>query len=237
MFDLAVIIPVKNEVKALPHLLKSLTSSLNGIPCEIIIIDDGEDNTPQIIHDMHQESVRFYRRKVEEQNGLAGAVIAGFKMANSKYVATIDGDGQHPAENIWYMFRKAESQKLDMVMASRYKDGGCSDGLDGQLRQFYSRFLRYLPQIFFPKLRNVTDPLAGCFIVRTTALNLDRMRAIGWKISLEVLLFSTIKTYGEICYTFLPRVGGQSKASTKVGLQYFQQLASLALRYYLISIS
>jgi dolichol-phosphate mannosyltransferase len=213
--------------------LQELTHSLDGMKYQIIIIDDGEDNTPQVINEMKFKSVLIYRRPTEEQNSLAGAIIQGFRLANAEFVSVMDGDGQHPADNIRRMYWKVETEKLDMVMASRYIDGGCNKGLDGRLRILYSSFLRLLPRIFFPKLRHVTDPLVGCFLIRSEALQLDRMKAIGWKVSLEVLLFSDIKTYGEIYYTFLPRIGGQSKAGITVGLKYFQQLASLVCRFYL----
>ncbi len=235
MYDLSIIIPVRNEARALPHVLKDLLYSLNGMNYQILLIDDGEDNTPQVIAQMHySEKVKFVRRPRANRNGLAGAVILGLTMAeNSTYVAVMDGDGQHPAEVVKRMYLMALQNEFDMVMASRYCKGGSGNGLDGVLRKFYSQVLRTLPRLFFPKrLADVTDPLAGLFLIRTECLSLDQLRAIGFKISLEVLLFSYIEKYGEVSYEFQERIGGKSKTNFRVGMNYFCQLLSLVARYY-----
>jgi dolichol-phosphate mannosyltransferase len=234
--ELTIVIPTFNEVKALPQVLRELIQSLNGTKYEIIIVDDGNDASPQVIADMHLKQVQFYRRDPEDRNGLAGAVIFGINKSSGQYIASMDGDGQHPAENVRRMYWKAVQEHLDMVMASRYIVGGSTEGLDGGLRLFYSAFLRQLPRVIFPKLRAVTDPLAGCFLVKASCMHVEYMRAIGFKIALEVLLFSSIEKYGEISYEFLERIGGESKTNFKVGIQYLMQLLSLAKRYYSASI-
>ncbi len=234
MSKLAVVIPVRNEVAALPHVITNLIQTLDGLDYRIIIIDDGDDNTPEVIGEMHISSLTFVRRNVGERNGLAGAVIAGFALAaDSTYAATMDGDGQHPPEIIRRMTNKAVNDRSDMIMASRYISGGSTGGLDGKFRKFYSSFLRMLPRVFFPKkVGAVTDPLSGCFLIKTECLHLDSLKPIGWKIGLEVLLSSSINRYGEIGYEFQERVGGESKADFKIGLDYFRQLASLVVRFY-----
>ena len=131
------------------------------------------------------------------------------------------------------MIGKAVNNRNDMIMASRYISGGSTGGLDGKLRKFYSTFLRILPRVFFPeRVGAVTDPLSGCFLIKTECLHLDLLRPIGWKISLEVLLFSSIDRYGETGCEFQERIGGESKADFKIGLDYFRQLVSLAVRFY-----
>lgn len=234
MSKLAIVIPVRNEVTALPHVITGLIQTLGGLDYRIIIIDDGDDNAPEVIGQMHISSITFVRRSVGERNGLAGAVITGFALAaDSTYVATMDGDGQHPPGIIHRMIRKAINDRIDMVMASRYIIGGSTGGLDGKLRKFYSTFLRMLPRVFFPeRVGAVTDPLSGCFLIKTECLHLDLLRPIGWKIGLEVLLSSSVDQYGEIGYKFQERIGDESKADFKIGLDYFRQLASLAVRFY-----
>jgi dolichol-phosphate mannosyltransferase len=145
----------------------------------------------------------------------------------------MDGDGQHPPGIIRRMIWKAIHDRNDMIIASRYISGGSTGGLDGKFRKFYSTFLRMLPRVFFPeRVGEVTDPLSGCFLIKTECLHLDLLRPIGWKIGLEVLLSSSINRYGEIGYEFHKRIGGESKADFKIGLDYFRQLASLAVRFY-----
>lgn len=232
MCKVTVVIPTRNEAQSLPRVISGLAGSLKEFDYKILIVDDGDDNTPQILEKMAYRQVEFLRRPISERNGLSGAVIQGLRRANSMYVAVLDGDGQHPPELIRQMLWLAQNQEIDMVMASRYINGASADGLEGGLRRFYSSFLRQMPKLLFSKLRKVTDPLGGCFLVRTNCLRLDNLRPIGWKISLEVLLFSNISNYREISYGFRKRIGGESKANIKVGIEYFRQLISLAFRYY-----
>jgi len=235
MSKLAIVIPVRNEVAALPHVIAGLVQTLGKLDYRIIVIDDGDDNTPEMINQIHINSLTFIRRSVGEQNGLAGAVIAGFTLAtDSTYIATLDGDGQHPPGIIHRMISKAVNDGDDMVIASRYISGGSTVGLDGKFRKFYSTFLQTLPRVLFSeKVGSVTDPLSGCFLIKTECLRLDLLRPIGWKISLEVLLSSSINRYGEIGYEFQDRIGGKTKANFKVGIDYFRQLVSLLVRFYL----
>jgi dolichol-phosphate mannosyltransferase len=232
MTTLSVIIPTRNEAQSLPCVIKDLQRTLKGIDYKILIVDDGEDNTPEVLSSIKAPNLKLLRRSPECRNGLSGAVIDGLSLTDSVYVAVIDGDGQHPPEIVRRMLWLAQSTECDMVMASRYIEGGSTTGLDGGLRKLYSYVLRQIPRVLFPKLRKVTDPLSGCFLIRKSCVNLENVKAIGWKISIEILLFSNIANYKEISYSFCERIGGVSKAGFKVGLEYFRQILSLQARYY-----
>lgn len=234
MKQLTVVIPTRNEAKALPIVIVGLINALVGFDYTILIVDDGDDDTPDVISCLNLYQVELLRRPSDRRNGLAGAVIEGFLRSDSEYVAVMDGDGQHPPETLPHLLMAAQNEDHEIVMGSRYCQGRADNhGLDGSLRRFYSDSLRRLPRLFFPRLSHVTDPLGGFFLVRRCCLRMDKIRPIGWKISLEVLLFSNYDRYAEIAYEFQSRVDGESKANLRVGLSYFQQLMSLATRYYL----
>jgi len=236
MHNLTIVIPIRNEAESLPKVISGLAENLSMLDYQILVIDDGCDNTKEALNQLHllDTNVQYIKRPLEKQNGLAGAIVDGVKIGitNSKFVVTMDGDGQHPPEVVLQMFWCAESTKADMVMASRHIDGGSTNGLDGNLRRIYSNLLGKLPRIVFPLIRNVTDPLAGFFLLRSDCIRLENIRPIGWKASLEFLLFSSIEIYEEVGYEFKARIGGESKANATVALEYFLQLASLAFRYY-----
>ncbi|MHA1972898.1 MAG: glycosyltransferase [Candidatus Hodarchaeales archaeon] len=233
MNTISIIIPVRNEEQALPQLLVNLVLELEGFDYQIIVIDDGDDNTDKVISQMTINSLTYIRRCVSKRNGLSGAVIDGLIASKTIWSVVMDGDGQHPPEVIRRIIKKAINEDFDMIIASRYIEGGSSGGLEGGIRKFYSYFLRILPRIFFPKrVGTVTDPLSGCFLIKTKCLNVKKLRPIGWKIGLEVLLFSNINRYGEISYEFQERIGGESKANFKVGLDYLRQMISLVKRFY-----
>lgn len=237
MHILTIVIPVRNEAESLPKVVSSLKEKLSALDYRILIIDDGYDYTEEALgqSNLLDTNVQYINRPPEKRNGLAGAIIDGvaFAVTNSEFVLVMDGDGQHPPEVTVRMLRRAQTKNADMVFASRYMKGGSASGLEGGLRKIYSGLLRQLPRVIFPKIRKATDPLAGCFLLRSNGVRLENVRAIGWKAGLEFLLFSSIARYEEIEYEFHSRIGGESKVNATVGLQYFQQLASLAFRYYL----
>jgi glycosyltransferase involved in cell wall biosynthesis len=90
-----VLIPCLNEEKAIAHVVKS-TLRL-GVP--VIVIDDGsDDRTPEIVSSLPVTLLRHPQRQ-----GKGEALRTGFREALRQgfdAVVTMDGDGQHLAEDI-----------------------------------------------------------------------------------------------------------------------------------------
>jgi len=66
MSKLAIVIPVRNEVAALPHVIAGLVQTLGELDYRIIVIDDGDDNTPEVIGKMHIDTLTYVRRRVDD---------------------------------------------------------------------------------------------------------------------------------------------------------------------------
>ncbi|WP_240669026.1 glycosyltransferase family 2 protein [Dyella sp. M7H15-1] len=90
-----VLIPCLNEEKAIGHVVKSAL----GLGVPVIVIDDGSnDRTPAIIRTLPVTFLRHCRRQ-----GKGEALRTGFREALRQgfdAVVTMDGDGQHLAEDI-----------------------------------------------------------------------------------------------------------------------------------------
>jgi dolichol-phosphate mannosyltransferase len=85
-----------------------------------------------------------------------------------------------------------------------------------------------MARILFPRrLRGVSDPMSGFFLVRRSALDLERLRPNGFKILLEVLVRNSFGSIGEVPYTFAERRAGESKASLAEGARFLLQLVRL----------
>jgi len=126
------------------------------------------------------------------------------------------------------MLAAARRADADLVIASRYILGGSTGGLDGPLRQFYSRGLKWLAKTLFPRrLTGITDPLVGYFLVRRSVVQACQLRPIGYKILLDVLIRSHWETVSEVPYCFEARQHGESKASFAQGLQFLEHLRTL----------
>jgi glycosyltransferase involved in cell wall biosynthesis len=227
--ELTLVIPTYNERDNIAPLLAALRTALGGIAWEALFVDDSADGTDRIIaeHGETDARVRLLRRTANH-GGLGGAVVEGFGQARGEYICVLDADLQHPPEKVAVLLATARRTRADAVIASRYLAGGSAGGLDGSLRQAYSRGLRLLSRFAFPmRLRGVTDPLGGFFLVRSTLLNGVALRPVGYKILLEVLVRCRPRRVREVPYRFQPRRHGESKASFREGVRFLRHLATL----------
>ena len=72
--------------------------------------------------------------------------------------------------------------------------------------------------MLFPRrLRDVSDPMSGFFLVRREALDLDALRPRGFKILLEILVRAPALRAAEVSFGFGERHAGRSKASIREG--------------------
>ena len=232
---LSVIIPTRNESDNIYLLLASLSSALRGIATEIIIVDDSDDQTPQLIEAAAQNRtddlvLRLIHRcpGPDRAGGLATAVSAGMKTAHAKYMAVIDADLQHPPERLRALYEEAVATDADVVLATRYRTGGSYAGLDGVSRRFISVGLKWVAKVVFPdQLMRVSDPLGGFFLVRRAIVEDVTLRPIGYKISLELLIRCHWARLVEVPYHFQARAGGESKSDFKQGVMVLQHMVRL----------
>lgn len=230
---LSVVVPTRNEAPNIERLVEELEQVLPGIAVEIIFVDDSTDDTPQTIQTVRRrrrrrEIVLIHRPPDERGDGLGGAVLRGFRAARAPWVCVMDADLQHPPHVIESLVREAMSGDVDLVVASRYcgEGGGTSDF--GLVRSLVSKASNLAARMMFPgKLRGVTDPMSGFFLLRLDAVPLDALRPRGFKILLEVLARSEGLDVAEVPFVFGVRHAGESKASLSEGISYLTQLVRL----------
>jgi undecaprenyl-phosphate 4-deoxy-4-formamido-L-arabinose transferase len=109
---ISVVIPVLNEEKNLPELVRRCLEACHslGLPFEIILVDDGSrDGSPQLI----LEAARHHGDEVigiflNRNYGQHAAILAGFSCSKGDLVVTLDGDLQNPPEAIPILVKKAQ---------------------------------------------------------------------------------------------------------------------------------
>ena len=232
-YELSVVIPTRNESGNIAPLLSRIEQATKGIVTEVIFVDDSTDNTPETItklQDQFSLQVKLVSRPPERRkNGLGGAVLEGFKVAQAPWVCVMDADLQHPPELLPKIYKHAEKAGSDVVVGSRLSTGGDARSL-GLKRTIISRVFAGTTRITFPqRLKNVTDPLSGFFILRKAALNTNILRPDGFKILLEILATHPEMAVSEIPMHFGYRNAGESKASLKETVRYFRTLFRLRL--------
>jgi dolichol-phosphate mannosyltransferase len=141
----------------------------------------------------------------------------------------LDADLQHPPEVIPTLLATAERDGADLAIASRYCGTGHADAL-GPARALISTACGSAAKLLFPvRLRGVTDPMSGFFLVRPSAVDLDELRPRGFKILLELLVRHRGLRTTEVGFAFADRHEGESKGSLREGLTYVGSLGDLRL--------
>ena len=231
---LTVVVPTKNERGNVPHVVERLEAALPTVPLEIVFVDDSNDGTAELVEDLAAESGRsiVLLKQTHDRHigGLGAAVVQGLRAARAPWVCVMDADLQHPPELVAALLEQAESRDLDVVVASRYCAQGDA-GSFGWARAMASRSTTTAARLLFPRrLRSVTDPMSGFFLVRRDALDLDRLRPRGFKILLELLVRHPDLRAAEVSFSFGERRFGRSKAGIREGVRYLSSADEAALR-------
>jgi dolichol-phosphate mannosyltransferase len=232
---LSAIVPTRNEAGNVREVTRRLAAALEGVAAEVLFVDDSDDQTPDVVRDVatvtpHPRVRLLHRTGAERTGGLGGAVVAGLRAASAEWVCVLDGDLQHPPEAVPALLHAAQNSGADLVVATRYRDDGQAEGLTTG-RVAVSRAAASAAHALFPqRLRGVSDPMSGFFLVRRGALDLDTLAPQGFKILLEILVASPWLSVTEVGFDFAHRQAGASKASWQEGVRYGRSLARLRLR-------
>jgi len=223
-----VIVPTLNEAENIDLLLERVFQMRRScrLDFEVLFVDSAStDGTcERILGWQNKEPVRLLRHDVNV--GLAGAVLAGAKNTDATFVLVMDADLSHPPEDIPKLLQPLLADTHDMVIGSRYVQGGsvpdwpCS-------RRLCSR-IATLPALFFCRVK---DPLAGFFAVKRSLLTGLSDAVPGFKIGLAILAeYGNSLQVTEIPIEFRDRDYGQSKMNYWIALAYLKQLSHLMFK-------
>ncbi len=113
-YHLSIVIPVFNEAGNLEQLINKI-KALNLPGAEIIIVDDGStDDSAAVAGRLGSKVVRH-----PYNIGNGAAIKSGIREAQGRLLVLMDGDGQHPPEDIPKLI--AESEGYHMVVGARSK--------------------------------------------------------------------------------------------------------------------
>jgi dolichol-phosphate mannosyltransferase len=208
-----------------------LDATLAGIAWEAIFVDDDSpDGTADAVRAIaaHDPRIRCIRRI--GRRGLASAVIEGALASSARFVGVIDGDLQHDETRLPVMLAALRANAADVIVASRFAEGGDSAGLSAPWRHGLSAVgIRLAGAMLRIEL---TDPMSGFFMMPQPLFErlTPRLTGQGFKILLDLLLSSPEKLrVEEVGATFRARVEGESKLSPLVMIQFAALLIDKAL--------
>jgi dolichol-phosphate mannosyltransferase len=225
---ISIIIPTYNEKDNIAPLVSRVAQALSGCDYEILIVDDNsQDGTIEAASALAARyPVKVLVRRSER--GLATAVVHGLRSASGQIIGVMDADLQHPPEVLPDLI-KAIRGGADMAVASRYiPGGGCPNW--GLSRKIISKVALIISHLLLPSTRAVKDPLAGFFMFRRQQVDTAKLKPIGYKISLEVMLTGQFRNVVEVPYIFEDRSAGKSKLNPGQQIDYLRHLFSLMAR-------
>ncbi len=222
---LSVVVPTYRESANVPVLFERVKAALEGLPWEMIVVDDDSpDGTSEIAFMLAASDSRLRCLRRVNRTGLAGAIIEGWMSSSADLVAVIDGDLQHDERILPKMYGLLVAGAGNLAIGTRAKDG-TKGGLSPARQK-----LSDLGKWFFHRIAGapVADPMSGFFMIRRDIVSglAPRLSPDGFKILVDVILSAggALKIV-EIPYTFRKRVAGESKLTPLVGLDFLGLLA------------
>jgi len=222
MPQLSIVVPTFNEIANVQVLRDRVAAALPDIDWEMIFVDDDSpDGTSALLRRMAQEDARVRCIQRIGRRGLSSACIEGMLSSSAPVVAVIDADLQHDEKILPQMLGLLDGGPLDVVVGSRYSDGGGIGDWDAS-RAAASRFATRLSKLVLKA--DLKDPMSGFFMIRREAFMACAhagLSGVGFKILLD--LFATSPTplrYREVPYEFGLRVAGESKLDSNVAWEF-----------------
>jgi dolichol-phosphate mannosyltransferase len=228
--SLSIILPTYNESPNIARMMDSIAEVLQqDIATEIIIVDDNSpDGTGNIAG---QYSKKFGSSKLQVQViqrraklGLGSAILAGVQSASGEIIIVMDGDFSHPPQTIPRMIQEIQHSKYDIVVASRYVEGGSISGWPFK-RKLMSKGATKIAQ--YGLGIEVKDPMSGFFAFRRQIIEGVQFDATGYKMLLEILVKAKGARVKEVPYTFTNRSAGTSKLDSSVIFDYVKAVWKL----------
>ncbi len=219
--DLSVVVPTFNERDNIPLLVGRLAHALADVGWEVIFVDDNSpDGTAAVVRTIGAGDARVRCIRRIGRRGLAGACLEGMLASQAPYVAVMDADLQHDESLLATMLERLRDD-ADLVVASRYLDGGSAAGLSGTGRTYTSRLSTALAR----RLLGValSDPMSGFFMMRRDRFEplAPRLSSQGFKILLDIVATARgALRVAELPFVFAERRHGESKLDARVALDF-----------------
>lgn len=234
-----VVLPTYKEIENLPIMVGDLFA-LNIPNFHLLIVDDNSpDGTGKMADDFANSD--DYRGKIfalhrPEKQGLGPAYKEGFKKAiqmGAEIVIQMDADFSHQPKYIPQLLELAS--KHDIVIGSRYMDGGSVDPKWGPLRKLLSWWANriYTPTILGIPIHDATGGFRVYHRHAMIGLDVERVKSSGYVFQVEMIFVAHKLGYniGELAIHFPDRIRGESKMSSNIALEAAVRVWQIKFRH------
>ena len=117
---LSLVVTLYNEEDNIKPLIEKISSALQGISYEAILVDDGSsDKTVKRVKEFATKEIKLV--VLNKNYGQTAAMSAGIDVASGQYIVTMDGDLQNDPSDIPMMLEKIEKESWGVVAGRRNK--------------------------------------------------------------------------------------------------------------------
>jgi dolichol-phosphate mannosyltransferase len=219
--QLSVIVPTFNERDNVTTLLRRLETTLAGVAWEVIFVDDNSpDGTWDVVRSLARQDSRVRCVRRIGRRGLSGACIEGILASSAPCAAVIDADLQHDETQLPVMLALLQDDKTDLVVGSRYVEGGSADSFNKQRAGASALATEVAKRVL--RIR-IADPMSGFFMIRRDRFEqlAPQLSTQGFKILLDIVATARGNLrIREIPYAFGSRLHGESKLDSMVALDF-----------------
>lgn len=224
--QLSVVVPTYNEAGNVPKVIDALTRALAGIEWEVIFVDDNSpDDTAATVRKAAERNGRVRLVHRIGRRGLSSACVEGMLASTAPYIAVMDGDLQHDEELLPRMLDVLKAGQHDIVIGSRYVDGGTTGEWAEERARISNTGTRLAQNVIH---MDVKDPLSGYFMMTREAFLplVPKLSAMGYKILFDLFASANGALRAkELPMTFRTRAEGESKLDSLIMWEFLMLLA------------
>ncbi|SFO91837.1 glycosyltransferase family 2 protein [Tranquillimonas alkanivorans] len=101
MPSISIVIPARNEADNIADLVRGIQTACARDDVEIVVVDDASDDlTPATVLELMKTMPNLRMLRHQAAGGQSAAIHSGVLAARGAIVATLDGDGQNPPEEL-----------------------------------------------------------------------------------------------------------------------------------------
>jgi glycosyltransferase involved in cell wall biosynthesis len=179
--EISIILPCRNEEKALPSCLKLIKEVIkrNKLDAEIIVSDSSTDKSPEIAI---KEKVRLVKH---DKEGYGIAYLEGFNAAKGKYLFMADADGSYDFNEI-PKFVKYLREGYDFVIGDRFGGKMDSSAMPFLHKYLGNPVLSGILRLFYGT--KINDCHCGMRAISREALEKLNLRTTGMEFASEMII-------------------------------------------------
>jgi glycosyltransferase involved in cell wall biosynthesis len=194
---ISVVIPCFNEEDGIRSVIESMPSYVD----EIVVVDNNStDRTGEIARSLGAVVV------FQPVKGYGAAYQAGLPAATGDVIATLDGDGTYPADEISILVDALEDRKLDFISGARFPlRNGDAMNFSNKVGNMVLTLTTMV--LWFRPLR---DSQSGMWVFRRSVLPKLRLTSNGMPLSEEIKIEAIEKLgrrFAEVGIDYRPRIG------------------------------